>query len=345
MIPQSRRFTAGFFTVALIWATSQAQATPVISSVDGDLQEGSTLTISGSGFGSNPVPFLYDQVQNQDSYSTLQDGEIVPEDSGPWSHNTNIYGNPIEITRSGDLRTPTSSAAYYGDVKSYLGWPRALDGKSNRKIYISWWYKPNQLVDNGGSNKFVRVWDRSDGNGTRISWTQMHMTYSSTSGNSETNWATTQPNANTWNHMEIFVDADNNRITNWLNGERKHNVTDFQKANTSEGLNVGLVGFDPSIASNYPNYTFRMDDIYVSPTLARVELSDSPTWDLANRREPLNVTSWSDSKIAADLNLLSFGSSDGLFVYVVDQNGVANKEGFPLLCEKCPSKPESVTIE
>ncbi len=51
--------------------------------------------------------------------------------------------------------------------------------------------------------------------------------------------------------------------------------------------------------------------------------------------------------VSADLDLLSFGGSDGagLFVYVVDQNGVANNEGFPLLCEKCPSKPGSVTID
>lgn len=334
--------------LSVVFFTSFSSATyaiPGISSVDGEIGEGGTLTIQGNGFTSlDTGTILYDQVSNQPEYSKLSSGAVVPDDVGPWSQNSSIYGNPMKILRTGDLRTNNSSAVYYGEGQSTLGWPRAFEGANNRKFYMSWWYKPNQTANQGGSNKFCRVWDQSDGNGTRISLTQMHMTYSGTSGNSETSWGTTQPDANIWNRLEIYVDADTNTITAWLNGKITQNVANFQKASTSQGLTAGQIGFDPSISSDYPNYSFRMTDIYVSPSPARVELSNSDTWNPASKREVLTPTSWSDGKIDVKLNYFSHDPSANLYIYVVDSEGNVNQSGFPL-CEKCPGKPVSVEIK
>lgn len=345
MIPKLQRLTPKFLIALTIGFSSVTLALPRISSVDGDITVGGSITISGSGFSSlNTAAVLYDHVSNQTEYKALSSGTAVPLDTGPWSQGTNQWGEPVAIVRSGDLRTTYGSAVYYGEVKSYLGYPRALEGINNQKLYASWWYKPNRRADSGGSNKFARVWDRSDGEGTRISWTQMHMTYSGNSGNSETSWGTTQPTANQWNRLEISVDASSNQIRAWLNGQRVQNVNDFKKASTSEGLSVALIGFDPSIASNYDGYSFRMTDIYVSPTPARVELSNSATWSPTSEREVLTPTSWEDGKITVNLNYLSLDPSESLYVYVFDDDGNVTQTGFPL-CEKCPSKPQGVKIE
>ncbi|TBW51584.1 hypothetical protein EZI54_17070 [Marinobacter halodurans] len=328
----------------LIAASAGVLADPSVSSVEGDFQEGGEIKISGSGFtDAQAVPVLYDRLDNQPVIANLSDGSVVPEDSGPWTHNPEDYGEKITVLRSGDLRSERANAVYHGKKRSYLGWPRALDNKSNRSLYLSWWFKPSDSIDNGGSNKFVRIWDQSDGNGTRISWTQMHMTFNDINGSSP-DWGNTLPTPNAWNHMEVFVDADQNLIETWLNGNRVHDISTFQKASTSEGLNIGLIGFDPSIGDNYSNLSFRMTDIYVSLSQARVELSDSSKYDPTSHREVLNVTDWSNNSITADMNLFAFDSLGGLYLYVIDRNGNANQTGFPV-CAKCPGRPKSLTVE
>lgn len=345
MIPQIQKATAAIFIAFAFGLSTLGNASPRISSVDGDIKEGGTLTISGAGFSAlNVEEVLYDHVSNQETYDTLSSGSDVPVNDGPWSEGTNIYGNQLTVVKSGDLRTSGSSAAYYGEVKSYVGWPRALSGATNQKLYASWWFKPSQLANNGGSNKFIRVWDRSDGTATRISLTQMHMTYSGTSGNSHTSWGTTQPDANRWNRFEFYVDSGSNSITATLNGKVVQNVNDFRKSNTSEGLSVAQIGFDPSEGNRYPNYSFRMNDIYVSSSPARVELSSSDTWDPTSKREILTPTSWSDNKVTVTLNYFSHDPSDTLYLYVIDSSGNPTATGIPL-CDKCPGRPESVRVE
>ncbi|WBU43042.1 hypothetical protein [Marinobacter alkaliphilus] len=345
MIPQIQKITAGILVALALALSSLVNASPRISSVDGEVRDGSTLTLNGSGFSSmNTGRILYDLVSNQTEYDTLSSGSAVPVDEGPWSQGTNVWGNPLTIITSGDLRTPNATAAYYGEVKAYVGWPRVLSNTNNDTLYVSWWYNPNQLANNGGSNKYIRIWDRSDGTGTRISLTQMHMTYNGTNGDLQTSWGTTQPDANRWNRFELYVDSRKNSITASLNGRVVQNVKDFQKAASSEGLTVALIGFDPSENDRYPNYAFRMKDIYVSTNQARVELSTSNTWDPSSRREVLNPIEWSDEKLTVSLSYFSHKPSEALYLYVFDSDGNTNTEGFPL-CEKCPGRPEGVRVD
>jgi len=336
------------FLISLMLAfASSAYAAPRIDRIDGEILDGNTVTLSGSSFtDATATPYLYDRVDNQPDLLNLNDGSVVPENKGPWTHNTSQWGNRVTISKSGDLRSANSKAVYFGSVKSYLGWPASMKESKNRSLYASWWFNPSQRADNGGSNKFVRVWDESSGEGTRISWTQMHMTYDGVSGSSQTNWGTTQPTPNLWNRMEIFVDSDDNSITTWLNGNVTHKVTDFNKRGSSKGLTIALVGFDPSINENYKNLNFRMTDIYISPNIARVEISDSPTWDLRNHREIQEVKSWSNNRIQIDLRLLSLSKSENLFLYVVDSDGNVNSSGYALTsCRLCPSEPKAVSVE
>lgn len=345
MIPQIQKTTVGIFVALTFGLASLGNASPRISYVGGEIREDSVLTINGTGFSEiNTGQVLYDLVSNQKEYDTLSSGSTVPVNEGPWSQGTNVWGNPLTIVKSGDLRTPNATAAYYGEVKAYIGWPRILSNTNNDTLYVSWWYNPSQLANNGGSNKYIRIWDRSDGTATRISLTQMHMTYTGTSGDSHTSWGTTQPAANEWNRFEIYVDNSKNSIIASLNGKIVQNVNDFQKARSSEGLTVALIGFDPSENNRYPNYSFKMKDIYVSTSRARVELSTSNTWDPSSKREVLNPIEWSNEKLTVDLNYFAHKPSEALYLYVIDHNGNVNTEGFPL-CEKCPGRPEGVRVD
>lgn len=342
MTQQSVYLKLAFKVVLFCIISQQTQADPRVSSVEAQLEEGGTVRITGSGFSnSNAVPHVFDTVDNQESYDSLSSGEALPENLGIWTQNTNQWGTPIEIVKSGDLRTRYGGAVYFGQTKSFIGWPSTMNGLNNKEIYVSWWYKPNQLADSGGSNKFIRIWDEYDGTGVRISWTQMHMTYGS--GDSPS-WATTQPTPNEWNRFEIYANTNTGEIVSWLNGSIVHDVSDHEADGSGEGLTVGLIGFDASYPGDYPNLEFRLKDIYVSETLARIEISDTNSWDPKSNREVLKVNSWSDSEVNATFNQFSLDPGQELYVYVFDASGIPNKEGFPLLCEKCPETPQSVEV-
>src|SRR5690606_17534078 len=92
-----------------------------------------------------------------------------------------------------------------------------------RHIYVSWWYRPSVSPSSaGGSNKFIRIWDNGSGYGTRISWTQMHLTCES--DKNYVTWGGWTGNVGEWNHHAIYVDLDTGNIKTWANGKLIHDA-------------------------------------------------------------------------------------------------------------------------
>jgi hypothetical protein len=162
------------------------------------------------------------------------------------------------------------------------------------------------------------------------------MTYD---GPSSPSWANWGGNSNTWNHLEIWVDGASGVIETRTNGQLIHNISDFKKSPIDEGLNIKLVGFDPSIAENYSTLTFTLDELYVSTSRARVVVSESATWDVARRTgKPQLIKSWSSDEISFELQPQTGQQAENLYLYVIDSSGEANHQGFPL-CLQCPNPP------
>lgn len=353
-----RSVTAIIFSGACLFCVSNLTfAAPSISSAEigGSAKQGTTVTIAGSGFGSTSPAnnMLWDTVDNQDAYNDLSSGSSVPTDSGIWTQNGSQWANPLTIQRSGDLRTDNSNAVYRGEKKSYIGWPRTFDGLTNKTIYVTWWFKPQgDMYGDSSSNKVIRIWDDYGGESTRISWTHHHLTYDAydmgITGTAD--WSNIGTNSGQWSRLEIWADGNNGNIVAKTDGKTIHNITDFKKSSISDGLTVGLIGFDPSIANNYSNFSFLMDDIYASTTQARVELSSASNWaDTNGKREIQPVTSWSNGKISFTLNLGSLSPSSSLYLYVVDSSGQANSNGYSLSnagdLGSPPSAPINPTVE
>ncbi|MEP3560940.1 MAG: hypothetical protein ABJM19_10745 [Marinobacter sp.] len=339
--------------VTLIGFSSFCLSAPQISKVDGTLQNGATITISGARFGNieEQLRKVWDNVDNTAEYATLGSGEEAPTNQGPWTQNGNPWSNPVTIYRGSDQRHQYSKANYHIRTKGYLGWPRAFDGNANRKLYVSWWFKPNVSPDaQGGHNKFIRIWDDPSGNYTRISWTQVMLgAYQDQSGEIQSDWGGWKGDVAQWNRHEIYVDSENQSIQTWVNGQLTHSVKNFYKQNSSAGLTIGLVGFDPNRSENYGSFESKMDDIYASSVPARVELSTSATWSGAGSKKELQpFEKWTDSSIDVNVNLGQFKSSDKLYVYVIDPNGLVNQNGVDVTgasCEKCPRSPNSLEIK
>lgn len=73
-----------------------------------------------------------------------------------------------------------------------------------------------------------------------------------------------------------------------------------------------------------------MDDVYIQNTRARVEIGNNVNWDSCTHREIQVPQSWSSSHIAISVNSGTFRTGDKLFLFVIDQNGETNSQGFPI---------------
>jgi len=71
-----------------------------------------------------------------------------------------------------------------------------------------------------------------------------------------------------------------------------------------------------------------MDDIYISRSAARIEIGNRSTWDSCTHREIQHPVSWRDEAITFKLNRGSFASGAAVYLYVIDQAGTVNSQGY-----------------
>ncbi len=122
-----------------------------------------------------------------------------------------------------------------------------------------------------------------------------------------------------WRGKRIGKDAYN---FNFINALTHH-------AGNSAWRYVVLSHAIESVYDGYLDLDLFMDDVYVDTTQARLELCDAVTWAGRKHCEIQRATSWSDSKIVASLNKGSFKSKSMAYLYVVDNNGSVNPDGYP----------------
>lgn len=337
-----------FAFLLLCTASLLAFSAPSINGISGEFKDGASLTISGLGFGNSgqAIPVLWDSVDNQDYLSGLPDKSEVPEGGGyTFDINGSAWASKVLVDKSKG-RGIRESSYRGGSQKSYFKWSNELGSKNLRNVYISWWFWAGaDPAGSGGSNKFIRVWDDHDGEHTRISWTQMHMTYVAKDLNPENkvSWNSWKGDVGQWNRFELWVSADSKIIKAWTNHKLVHNVNDFIKSPSSKGFDLDVFGFDPNVADDYAGFRFNFGDIYISGSQARVEVSDTPTWSESGSHREIQIpVSWSDNKINVNLNLGALSNVNNLYLYVIDEKGNVNQDGYPLSLNV--SRPKSMVM-
>jgi hypothetical protein len=121
-------------TLLLIVLARPVWSAPLITGVSGSIQNGQTITIAGSAFGSGPNVILFDDFEkgvNGQNISTSVGGAQV----GRWNEiegsNYPKYSNANAL--SGSLAFRANMSAYWlENVASYLP-------ASTKKVFISWW--------------------------------------------------------------------------------------------------------------------------------------------------------------------------------------------------------------
>ena len=99
-----------------------------------------------------------------------------------------------------------------------------------------------------------------------------------------------------------------------------------------------------------PWYVFS-DTMYIDNSLARVMISDQPTFSrqgvsAQGQWEVQVATEWADRDLKFVLRLGPLQSAEQIYLYVFDHDGNVNANGYSLgTCEKCPKPPPAVMIE
>ncbi len=75
------------------------------------------------------------------------------------------------------------------------------------------------------------------------------------------------------------------------------------------------------------------DDLYISTTQARVEIGNATTWDECTHREIQIVTAWTTNAINVDFNKGSFENDNTVYLYVIDEDGNVNENGYEIVIE------------
>lgn len=296
------------------------------------------IEIKGSGFGANnPMLFWDDAKDSFDRYNAAQGDVIAAAPLSNWKNTGSKSSNIFQYDVSAQARTGRKDLVYHGEGhRLYLGSPlHPKTTRLNNHMYVSWWYKPSKSPSGeGGSNKFIRIWDNSSGYGTRISWTQMHFTC--IADEEYVTWGNWKGNINEWNHHEILVDLEAGKVQTRVNGNIIHDAKCGKHSSYKNvPLSVQAIGFEHNL-HNYQQMETFLDDIYIADSQARVEISDSPKWSATMRKEIMPISSWSNNKIVAMPLDGKIHLSNNAYVYVVDSEGVANKTGIKMACPKCP---------
>lgn len=327
------------FYLILAVASYPAMSAPAITSAK---VENSQVIIEGRGFGSSNPMIFWDDVSSSYAAQLAKSGDAVKVGTQDlWQVNTNQWGAPFTYATDQKTRaiSGSQSPVYFGKGhKNFLGNPHYISKpKTANTLYVSWWYKPTQHPNaEGGSNKFIRIWDDGNGTGTRVSWTQMHITCNDDS----VSWATWAGKVNEWNHHEFYINMPEKKIVAKVNGMTHHNMTTCAKDPKfpEKPIYIELLGFDHG-STSYQSMTTAIDDIFIGDSQARVVFSDEHRWSDSNKTEVLPIVSWTDGKIVATEIDGVFPKEGRKYLYVLQSDGLVNAEGYSMPCPKCPNPP------
>lgn len=181
-------------------------------------------------------------------------------------------------------------------------------------------------LPHGGSNKFIRIWEESVGDqGVRLSWTQDQLTLAQENiSSSLVSDIKTNLLASRWHHLEILVDLEANVVTRWVDS-KVIDVFDVSSARRISGASptIALLGFDGKQKFN----TASGADIYMDSTPQRVMLANAATWGAVTHSELQILIEWSNNSIVFEPYLGSLDTSQPVYIYVADENGLISQTG------------------
>jgi|GEM_PF-795274 len=346
------KITAISFLLTIFWSGA-AYAQPNITGFSGSLTHKGALTITGSGFGTKATaaPFKWDDFESGTLGANLGNG---------WWSTAVGGGGPLPkydntVLRTGSAKSVLQDYTYPGVGSTggnrQYGAAFGLVNQNNNKYYISFW----RYLTTAGSpvRNFKTLALRG---GTPGQWENpearmdTYAIYGPTYGYFYTVGCDGTPEVSrdgqffshatgVWMRLEFYIDTGTIGGTDGIYWHARDGVERVRLSNqvmrTSSCAfsNLYINGyFSRELNDNDASAYIWNDDVYIDTTQARVEISDSPTWNSAttSHREIQIPSAWSDASITITLNKGSFTNFNNAYLYVIDADGNVNTNGYLL---------------
>src|SRR3989339_1604564 len=328
------------FVFCLSTRVSRAQT---ISSVSGNMSEGQTITVNGSGFGNTgPNVVIFDDFEKGTNGARIQTGAGSAQ-IGTWNSTEGnvIYSNSASV--SGGL-------AFRADMTN--GWRNLaetlLPNGGDTDIFVSWWL-------------YLPAADNYPGQGTTdgTNWKQMWIQGSGTADD-DLVFPTFDGSAYFFGN-DTCLNSEVRRFGGWnFNKGQWHRYWGYAKGLASNGQ-INLYELDPELGyselasfsntqiqcqtgdkfervhingygrqttNSHPTY----DDVYIASgpnARARIEIGNRSSYEDCTNLAVAVPTSWSSSSITARFFKGSFTSGQTTYLFVVDANGNVSN-GYPI---------------
>ena len=313
------RYVIAFAVLLGLLFSVAAISAPSISGVSGTVSHGSSITISGSSFGTKATAAPV-------SWKTFEDNSIT---SGGWS-----IGFPENFSTSNSNNRTNSSyygKAYFGGSEERVWFSRDLP--SSTLFFTSFWLRLSSNA-NQQSGKFYRVYfsgansdniylSTGDGNFQIRGYSEC---------NGSTEWGAGPSMAqNGWSKVDILL-SQSGGMTAWVNGVQSWTHPEWTGGSCGwapAGHSIDLPNMlDGPARGHVALGEYGYDDILFDTTQARVELCPGSTWATRGGCESQPATSWGASSIAVTVNRGGFSTGNTAYLYVVDSTGAANASGY-----------------
>jgi hypothetical protein len=371
------RTLTGVASVGLLFAAVQAAyGAPIVLQVSGTLNHKSTITISGTGFGSKPTaaPLVWDDASGN-NFGGKWDGAWPDQLPG---YNTGYYGpmRGVDPPHSHDSRFIAGAhAASNGANAGYdvVFWKSISLQPFPFYLYVSWYQRDDDKWVFGGDNNLklfaysVCCTAYENPNDWFLLYGPPHPGSSSDTGQQWTigdnGHSLQQPDANghnawwanaanpmggRWSKVEVAIKVTNQTngyVRVWENGQQVLGYVGSTDKYAGDQRSIGIGGFARmQVPQNWRYFA----DPYMDTTLSRVVLADKPVLAQATIVENQIPTSWSDSSITATVNLGQFFQGNTAYLFVVDSSGTVSATGLPVTAggsaQAIPEPPSVVGV-
>lgn len=344
------RIKIGSFTLALMIGTLTvlkvpAFADPIITGKSGVLNHGSSVTITGSGFGTkNPAKPLI--------WADFETG-LAPTTLGIKT----AWDNSDGMAWSTDCPAGGCAKAADGNGAWTLGVDFNYWTTEGQRSYIFRRQRTNFTITTESQNwKFWRMWP-SEGMPPDIYASPSNgRVYVEGIGQESGFWGTFPANTTEWVTQELIVKAStmntkNGSLTIRYNGQDMATGTLLTRSSAAPDAmirNYALHGVAANKDTWSPawstNNRIWADDIYVDTSWSRVVVCEAAVFANCRKLAIQIPSAWSDTSITITGNRGGLSSSDFAYLYVFDSNGAVNAAGH-LLCPACPSPPANLQVK
>jgi hypothetical protein len=346
----------GMGAPAGVWA----QSVPFVTGVTGTLQAGANLVIAGTGFGTKPVaaPVKWDDFEGGTTGSVVSNGWALTEGhTSPGVAHYPIYSTAVlrpNSTRSVQARFDEGTVPGCTELEGcQTGSSFGIQHRAMPEIYVDAWVnfapaspEPRNVklmrvhTNTFAPNLYFNIYCFTDTDGARLGQdgggTNVTLPPTPWRGSSFFN--------RNWRHIQMYLresspglsdgaavlTIDNvtavNRVGNYMTR------TDASKYWDTVWLG-NWVGHNPlySCLASPGNTFIYWDDAYIDNSRAHVEIGDAATYSACTVREIQIPSAWNSSAITVRVHPGSFTNLTNTYLYVTDQNGNVNANGYRLV--------------